>query len=177
MTHIFSGDFSKLESDTRKKLLPVKKILEIIAPKKGSTLIDFGCGIGYFSIPALDFVGIKGKVIAIDISDKMLDELKKRTIGISNIELVKSDKIKMKADIILIVTVLHEVNNPKEFFISCFSHLNQGGKLVIIDWEKNDTEIGPPKKHRIAKEEVLSWTNHKYIEHKLHSLYFLEFFN
>jgi len=38
--------------------------------KQGDTLIDFGCGIGYFSIPALDFVGDQGTVIAIDGSDE-----------------------------------------------------------------------------------------------------------
>jgi len=177
MGHIFNGDFSKLESDGRKKTLPADEILKTINLRKGDILIDFGCGIGYFSIPATNHVGGVGKVIAIDISDRMIEEMKRRTIGMDNIEIVKSDNLKgFKGDVILIVTVLHEVDDPKAFLDQCISSLNPKGKLVIIDWQKKETGMGPPKEHRIAKESVIKMVDKEFIEHPINdSFYFLEF--
>lgn len=174
MAHIFTGDFSRLESNDRKKILPAKKILDSIGIKKNDTIIDFGCGIGYFSIPATQYAK---KVIAIDLSEDMLKELKKRTVGINNIELVKSDNIVgFKGDIILVVTVFHEVDEPKTFLNNCFKSLNPGGRVIIIDWQKKETEGGPPINHRISKDEVIQMTNIISIEHSIHPFfYFLDF--
>ncbi len=103
MPHRFKGDFSLLESKERKKILPVKRILQEMEIKKGDTLIDFGCGIGYFSNPALDFVGEKGKIIAIDVSNKMLKELVKRIGHRKNLKIIHGDSlIGIKANIILL---------------------------------------------------------------------------
>ncbi|MBS1266053.1 MAG: Arsenite methyltransferase [Candidatus Woesearchaeota archaeon] len=177
MAHRFNGHFSRLESDERKKTLPAKSVLKAIGIKKGSTIIDFGCGIGYFSIPALKFVGKSGKVIAIDISDDMINELKNRSNGLDNLKIVKSDKIKgFKGDIILLVNVLHEVDNPRKFLRACLKSLNPKGRVVIIDWQKKETEKGPPLSHRISKKQVISLLENKYKEHDIESsLYFLEF--
>ena len=89
MSHRFKGDFSRLESKERKKLLPVKRILQEMSIQQGDTLIDFGCGIGYFSISALDFVGDEGEVIAIDISKEMLQELVKRAGHRKNLKIIQ----------------------------------------------------------------------------------------
>ncbi len=172
MAHIFKGKFSKLESEERKKLLPVDKILSQLNIKE-KTVIDFGCGIGYFSIPISKLVK---KVIAVDLSESMLVELGRR-IKTENIELVKSDSIVgLKADLILVVQVLHEVPDAKKFMSECFDSLNENGRLIIIDWAKKESSFGPPSNHRISKDEVLAMTDKKAIEHDIDdSLYFLEF--
>ncbi len=116
MTHVFKGDFSRLESSERKKLLPVDKILSQLNITE-DTVIDFGCGIGYFTIPISKLVK---KVIAVDLSESMLVELGRR-IETENIELVKSESIVgLKADLILVVQVFHEVPDAKEFMSDCF---------------------------------------------------------
>jgi ubiquinone/menaquinone biosynthesis C-methylase UbiE len=178
MPHRFKGDFSRLESEERKKILPVKSILQEMKIKKGDTLIDFGCGIGYFSIPALDFVGEKGIVIAVDISEEMLQELVKRSGYRQNLKIIHGDSIiGLKADIILLSMVLHEIDNPKEFLQTCFKALNPNGRLIIIDWQKKETEtMGPPIHERLSKEEVLQLIKMNYHEHIIHEwMYFLEF--
>ena len=55
---------------------------EMMAPyvKKGFTVIDIGPGMGYFTIPLLKLVGKDGKVIALDIQEKMLALLKRRAV-------------------------------------------------------------------------------------------------
>ena len=85
MAHRFEGDFNKLDNKRRKEILPPVNILREIDVKQGDFLIDFGCGIGYFTIPALDLIGDEGKIIAIDTSERMLDELKKKELELETI--------------------------------------------------------------------------------------------
>ena len=46
--------------------------------KEGMTVMDVGCGMGYFSIGMAKLVGANGKVIAVDLQQKMLDVLRRR---------------------------------------------------------------------------------------------------
>ena len=177
MPHRFKGDFSRLESEERKKLLPVEYILKEMNIQKGDTFIDFGCGIGYFSIPALEFVGEEGTVIAIDVSSEMLSELTKRAGNRKNLKIVHADTLReVMADIILLSMVLHEIENPKEFLRSCVASLKPHGRIMILDWQKHQIAgMGPPVEDRLAKEEVLQLAQMRYHEHPLHELvYFLE---
>jgi len=178
MPHRFKGDFSRLESEERKKILPAKQILQEMKIQKGDTLIDFGCGIGYFSIPALDFVGQEGKVIAIDISKKMLRELTKRVGNRKNLKIIYGTSLNgLTANIILLSMVLHEIANPKKFLKTCFKTLKPNGRVIVIDWEKKETgNMGPPVEERLTKEEVIQLTEMYYREHPIHDwMYFLEF--
>jgi ubiquinone/menaquinone biosynthesis C-methylase UbiE len=178
MSHRFKGDFSRLESKERKKLLPVKRILREMKIKRGDTLIDFGCGIGYFSIPALDFVGEEGEVIAIDVSKKMLQELVKRAGHRKNLKIIHRDSLNgLTANIILLSMVLHEIPNPKKFFYTCLMALKPYGRVIVIDWQKKETgTMGPPVKERLTKEEVIHLTKMNYREHHINEwVYFLEF--
>jgi ubiquinone/menaquinone biosynthesis C-methylase UbiE len=178
MPHRFKGDFSRLESEERKQILPVGRILQEMNVQRGETLIDFGCGIGYFSIPALDFVGGEGTVIAVDVSDEMLQELVKRAGNRKNLKIVHSDSlIGLTANIILLSMVLHEIDNPKEFLQTCFKVLKPYGRVIVIDWQKKETgSIGPPVEDRLSKEEVIQLAQANYHDHPIHELvYFLEF--
>jgi ubiquinone/menaquinone biosynthesis C-methylase UbiE len=178
MPHHFKGDFSHLESEERKKILPAERILQEMNIQQGDTVIDFGCGIGYFSIPALDFVGDEGIVIAVDVSIDMLQELGKRAGYRKNLKIVHADSlIGLTADIILLSMVLHKVNHPKEFLQTCFAALKPYGRVIVIDWQKKETGVmGPPVEERLTKEEVIQLTQVKYREHPVHEwMYFLEF--
>jgi ubiquinone/menaquinone biosynthesis C-methylase UbiE len=180
MPHRFTGDFSRLESEERKRILPPTRVLQMMSLQQGDTLLDFGCGIGYFSIPALDAVGENGTVIAVDVSREMLQELRKRAGSRKNLIIVHADSLEgLTADIILLSMVLHEVDDPKGFLRTCRASLNPSGRVVVIDWQKMDTgSLGPPVEERLAKEEVLQYTQMRYREHVLHKLiYFLEFFS
>ncbi len=181
MAHVFQGDAERLDNPQRRKLLPPDAILNQLGIRPGDTIIDFGCGVGYFTIPALELVGENGKVIAIDISKKMLDELRKRAGARKNLEIMRSnntDKAPDNVDFIFLITVLHELEGPEKFLEKCFAKLNENGRLIIIDWQKRETEFGPPLEHRIAKEEVLAMSGKRHIEHDINeNFYFLEFFD
>jgi ubiquinone/menaquinone biosynthesis C-methylase UbiE len=52
----------------------------IVGPfvEPGMTVLDVGCGVGWFSIPMAQMVGEKGQVIAVDLQPQMLDMLRRR---------------------------------------------------------------------------------------------------
>ena len=52
----------------------------VLAPyiKPGMTVLDLGCGMGFFSIAIAGLVGDSGSVVAIDLQQRMLDVLMKR---------------------------------------------------------------------------------------------------
>jgi ubiquinone/menaquinone biosynthesis C-methylase UbiE len=51
---------------------------KILAPhiEKGTTVLDFGCGPGFFTIDLARLVGASGQVIAADLQEGMLDRLR-----------------------------------------------------------------------------------------------------
>jgi 2-polyprenyl-3-methyl-5-hydroxy-6-metoxy-1,4-benzoquinol methylase len=63
---------------------PLRKLLHnpeaMLDPyiRSGSTAIDVGAGMGYFSIPLARLIGPAGHVTAIDIQAKMLEALDRR---------------------------------------------------------------------------------------------------
>lgn len=56
----------------------------------------------------------------------------------------------------LLVNVLHEIENRMEFIAEVKRILKPKGKIAIIEWEKENMEIGPPS-HGIGKEEVIGF--------------------
>ncbi|MCL4502320.1 MAG: methyltransferase domain-containing protein [Deltaproteobacteria bacterium] len=53
---------------------------KILAPfvSRGMTVLDIGSAMGYFTLPLARMVGTSGKVIAVDVQEKMLAALRKR---------------------------------------------------------------------------------------------------
>ena len=53
---------------------------KILSPyvSEGMTVLDIGPGMGFFTIPAARMVGDSGRVIAVDLQEKMLKSLVKR---------------------------------------------------------------------------------------------------
>jgi ubiquinone/menaquinone biosynthesis C-methylase UbiE len=47
--------------------------------EKGQTVMDLGCGPGYFSLAMAEIVGEKGRVISVDIQEEMLQMLKEKS--------------------------------------------------------------------------------------------------
>jgi ubiquinone/menaquinone biosynthesis C-methylase UbiE len=66
-----------IDNRFRRWLHPPERILEPHL-RQGMNVLDFGCGMGFFSIAAARLMGPSGRVVAVDLQQQMLDVLRKR---------------------------------------------------------------------------------------------------
>ncbi|AGF58240.1 ubiquinone/menaquinone biosynthesis C-methylase UbiE [Clostridium saccharoperbutylacetonicum] len=159
MTHKFDvKNKHKLDNEKRRELLPPKQTLINLHLQEEEIMADIGCGIGYFSIPASEVVGEKGKIFAMDISTEMLEEVKIRISDnhISNIEpvLTKENDLILESNKVtfaFISLVLHEADDIKNFLKEVKRIITPNGKIAIVEWEKVSSEFGPPINHRLDR--------------------------
>lgn len=151
---------NKLENPARLSELDPPRTLARTGLEKSHVLADIGAGSGIFTIPA---AAACSKVYALEINEDMLTIIgdKAKANKFENIELVKvsDNRFGMDdgcADMALMVTVLHEISDSSEFLCEVKRILKEYGKLVVIEFFKEQTPMGPPIDHRISKEEVKS---------------------
>lgn len=163
--HMHETDFatlvSRFEDPSRAEWQKPEKVITILGLLDGKTVADIGTGTGYFAFPIAKKAA---KVIAIDIDQRFLDyiERKKETQKTgANIEsrLTVPDSAGLKpleADIVLIVDTFHHIENRVEYLKKLRNAFRKGGTLVIVDFKKEKTPIGPPVEFRLAEEQVQS---------------------
>lgn len=164
MEHKFNPeDKKKLFSELRKKTLPAHKTLKEAGLKEGMNFADIGCGNGYFTFPASGIAGPKGRVFALDISPEMLEEINARVKeeNKTNIEVINTEENNLKiaeesVDLAFSCNVVHEAKDLDLFLKEVKRILRPGGRIAIIDWEKADSDFGPPKEHRLDKSIIIN---------------------
>jgi ubiquinone/menaquinone biosynthesis C-methylase UbiE len=106
----------------------------------GMTVMDLGCGMGYFSLGLAELVGEKGKVIAVDLQQEMLDITLKRA-GRKNLaeriipHRAEPDSINIATpvDFILAFWMVHEVPDPAVLFSEAAAVLRPKTKLFYAE--------------------------------------------
>ncbi len=70
------------------------RILREIGLQKGQTMLDYGCGVGVFTIPAAQIVGDGGVVYALDIHPLCIKTIEKKAgkRGLANVKTILSDR-------------------------------------------------------------------------------------
>jgi ubiquinone/menaquinone biosynthesis C-methylase UbiE len=129
----------KLERNSRKFFQNPHRILKPYI-KEGMTVMDFGCGPGFFTIEMANLVKKTGKVYAVDLQEGMLDLLKQKIKGTDagkNIVFHKCEKDKIgltdKFDFIFAFYVVHEVPSQENLFKEFKSLLKPEGKILIYE--------------------------------------------
>ena len=127
---------------------PFRRLLhdpqKIVGPyvKPGMTVIDVGCGVGWFSIPMAKMVGDGGRVIAVDLQRQMLDMLRRRAEKAGAAERVETHQCERNrlgldahtnADFALVFAMLHEVPDKQRLLSEVHNSLNPGGKLLLSE--------------------------------------------
>ena len=128
-----------LDNLFRKLVQNPQKILKPFI-KEGMTVLDIGCGPGFFSLEMAKMLNGTGKVIAADVQEGMLDKIRKKIQGTvleQTVELHKSDfeqiGVVEKVDFVFAFWMVHEVRNQEKFFEELITILKPKGLIFIIE--------------------------------------------
>jgi len=146
----------------RRFISPHKTIKEIGIDKKG-TVIDFKAGSGHWTFAAVKHLGPSGKVIAIDHNKDMLSRLESLSMlhGYGNVITKHSSLLTIEikdlplADLSVMANVLSFSKTRDIAIKKVFDLTRRGGKLLAVEWLKENGHIGPPIMYRLSKKELL----------------------
>jgi SAM-dependent methyltransferase len=137
------------------------RVVKELNIKPGSTVADLGAGVGYFTWRLAGAVGDTGKVIAVDIQPGMLEKLRQNLAerNIRNVETVlgAEDDPRLPAgqvDLVLLVDVYHELQQPELTMEHVRRSLKPDGRVVFIEYRKEDPSIPIQPLHKMTVREV-----------------------
>ena len=128
---------------------PIRKLVnhpqKILRPhiKEGMKVIDIGCAMGFFSLPIAKMIGSEGKVICIDIQERMIKSLIKRAKKVDLLDRIETrlstassfclDDLDEEIDFALAFYVVHEVSEPKVLFEQLYKVLKSQARLLMAE--------------------------------------------
>lgn len=138
--HICSVEHAKiLDSWWRSLLQNPERILKPYI-KPGMTVLDTGCGPGFFTVQIAKLVGPAGRVIAADLQPEMLaltkakfaDPQLARRLQLHQCQAHSLD-LQEQVDFILAFYMLHETPDPRAFLKELKNLLKPGGQILIVE--------------------------------------------
>jgi len=106
-------------------------------------VLDIGSAMGFFSLPMAKMVGPEGRVICIDVQEKMLKSLLKRAQRVGLQERIETrlcstnsfclEDIEEEIDFALAFAVVHEVPDCSLFFSQVSRTLRPAGKMLLAE--------------------------------------------
>ena len=137
------------------------KALDVLRIARGSTVADVGAGSGYMTMRLAARVGSEGRVFANDVQPEMLQILGRRLdrAHVTNVVLVQGTiedpKLPPSAmDLELMVDVYHELSRPQEMLRALRGALKSEGRLVLLEYRKEDPSIPIKPEHKMSVREA-----------------------
>lgn len=120
-------------------------IREYIVDTKSKDAIDFGCGTG---LVGMNLIKDFHSMLFLDTSQNMIDQIKQK---ITNLKVQNANTIcfdfeqdvlsDLRADYIFMAQVLLHIDNYESVLSRLFNVLNEGGHLIIVDFDKNENIV------------------------------------
>ncbi|MCE9585917.1 class I SAM-dependent methyltransferase [Candidatus Uhrbacteria bacterium] len=141
------------------------KALERAGLRKGSHIVDLGCGaLGHFVFPAAQMTGGEGRVYAVDIDKAALKAVERaarhdqywNVIPIwSDIDVVNAARIPSGSiDLTVLANNLYLSANRAGMVEEALRLTKPGGRILVIEWKPIKTAIGPPIENRMSATEA-----------------------
>jgi ubiquinone/menaquinone biosynthesis C-methylase UbiE len=158
----YQGGVHFFNDPARRKWQDPEAILSEIGLKAGLVFADIACGGGFFSLPASRIVGKKGKVYGVDANPASIAALKEAADkeGLKNLYLTAGRAeetiiCEHCADILFFGIALHDFQDPVKVLENARRILKPEGKLVDLDWKKEEMTFGPPQHIRFDEKKAL----------------------
>lgn len=120
---------------------PEKILRPFVTP--GMTVLEPGCGMGFFTLELARLVGEQGRVVAVDIQPRMLQGLNRRArragLGqqietrLTEGEGLPTRDLSGQVDFALAFWVVHELPDVERFFADLHESLRLGGKVLVTE--------------------------------------------
>ena len=138
-----------------------QRVLAILPMLPYQSIVDIGCGAGYFTVPFAKYV-FSGKVYGVDEDQAMLDatnkEIKRVNLTNTEMKIFKESKLPIDDDCLdgaFAAFSLAASKDAKGILQEALRCMHRGAWLTIIEWNKADRNAGPPLRQRIAEPEML----------------------
>lgn len=140
-------------------------LLAAIGLDGGETVVDLGCGSGYYTRRLAQAVGESGEVYGVDIQPEMLELLRRSAeeAGLDNVVPVlgATDDMRLppqvvgEVDLILLVDVYHEIQDPAAMLANMRQALAPGGRVALVEFRlEGETAAHIKPDHRMSIEQV-----------------------
>lgn len=147
--------------------LKPEAVLREAGIRAGWKVADFGCGPGYYVVPAARFVGTTGRVVGVDLRSVAVEEAKKRvrSAGLEDrTDIVRADLTKPAgsgipaewADLVLLVGTLYQSEPQSVLREAARVVTPSGGRVLVVEWDEVATPVGPPPEQRLPQDRVLA---------------------
>ncbi|MBM3809395.1 MAG: methyltransferase domain-containing protein [Acidimicrobiia bacterium] len=150
-----------LERAERESEEAPSKAIAALELKPGMAVADVGAGSGYYTSRMAKLVGTTGRVYATDIQPGMIDLLNRRVAseGLTNVTTVLGgvDDPKLppqSIDLAIMVDVYHELQQPQVFLQRLKASFKPGGRLVLVEFRKEDPTVPILEVHKMSVAEV-----------------------
>jgi predicted methyltransferase len=151
-----------LEDPQRDAYQKPHEVLTALRLKPGEVIADIGAGSGYFTFRFSHFVGEKGKVYAVDVSPDMILHINRRIreLKVTNVISILSDPddpllADRSVNRFFFSDSWHHIENQTKYLSLVKRMLKPGGEVVMVDFHKKETPVGPPLEMRIARDDLI----------------------
>ena len=111
------------------------ELIDKLALRRGSVVLDLGCGTGYLSSVLAERVGPEGRVVGVDPNTKRLEIADQKYGHIDNLQFTigNSENFPSGAyDIIFANQVMQWIANKESTFEYVYQNLKIGGKFALL---------------------------------------------
>ncbi len=151
-----------LEDPKRDAYQQPHEVITALKLKEGEVVADIGAGSGYFTFRLARHVGDTGRVYAVDISPEMIIHMNRRVrdLNLKNVVTILAapdDPLLPDASIdrFFICDTWHHIENHPHYLALMKKMLKPGGQIVMIDFKKVETPVGPPLEMRIDRKDLI----------------------
>jgi predicted methyltransferase len=138
------------------------EVITALTLKEGEVIADIGAG-SVFHFPVGPHVGDKGRVYAVDVSPEMVVHLNRRIrdLKLKNVVSILSapdDPLLADASVdrFFICDTWHHIENHDRYLALLKKMLKPGGQIVMVDFKKVETPVGPPLEMRIDRDDLVN---------------------
>lgn len=114
--------------------------------RRGQTVLDVACGRGASALAAAKLVGPRGRVVGVDLAERMVEELQRDVdeLKLTNLEVMVMDAEDLRFpdaafDRVLGGFCLFFFPRPERALAEMWRVLKPGGRLAVSTWDKRET--------------------------------------